>query len=142
MSSVFPDPATPFGERVARNLREERVVWLTTVGVDGTPQPNPVWFVREADTLLIYNQPVARRLEHIKRNPRVSLNFVGDSNGDDVIVLIGEATIESGQPLSTQVPAYVEKYGPAAAAISGDVTAFAESYSVAIRVRIDKVRGF
>jgi hypothetical protein len=42
MSSVLPDPATPFGERVARRLREEAVIWLTTMGADGTPQPNPV----------------------------------------------------------------------------------------------------
>ena len=36
------DPSTPFGERVRRRLRDVVVVWLNTVGADGTPQPNPV----------------------------------------------------------------------------------------------------
>jgi hypothetical protein len=44
---VLPDPETPFGEKVARRLRTEMVIWFTTVGADGTPQPNPVWFLAE-----------------------------------------------------------------------------------------------
>jgi len=40
--STLPDPSTAFGERVRRLLRDERVIWITTVGKDGTPQPNPV----------------------------------------------------------------------------------------------------
>jgi hypothetical protein len=42
MDAVLPDPATPFGARVARRLRDETVIWLTAVAADGTPQPNPV----------------------------------------------------------------------------------------------------
>jgi hypothetical protein len=30
------------GERVRRRLTGEMTIWLTTVGRDGTPQPNPV----------------------------------------------------------------------------------------------------
>ena len=44
MSNVLPDTTTPFGRQVARRLQEEPIGWLTTVGADGTPQPNPVWF--------------------------------------------------------------------------------------------------
>jgi hypothetical protein len=36
-SSVLPDPATPFGARVARRLREEVIIWLAAVAADGTP---------------------------------------------------------------------------------------------------------
>ena len=55
MDSVMPDPSTPFGERIARRLREEHLIWLTTVDAFGTPQPNPVWFLWDGDTVLIYN---------------------------------------------------------------------------------------
>jgi len=48
--SVFPDPNTPFGERVQRRLATSKVIWLTTVGADGTPQPNPVWFVVDGES--------------------------------------------------------------------------------------------
>jgi PPOX class probable F420-dependent enzyme len=138
MATVFPDPATPFGERVARKLRDDMVIWLTTVGADGTPQPNPVWFLAEGDTLLIYSQPTAHKLRHIADNPRVSLNFVGDGQGGDVVVMTGTAEVASGQPLPHQVPAYMEKYGAAVETIEDDI----DSYNVGLRVRIDKVRGF
>src|SRR5438132_1268065 len=35
MTFQLPDPSTPFGERVARRLREERLIWLTTVDARG-----------------------------------------------------------------------------------------------------------
>ena len=43
--TVLPDAGTPFGDRVRERLVDEQVIWLTTVGADGTPQPNPVWFL-------------------------------------------------------------------------------------------------
>ncbi|MFE4564688.1 pyridoxamine 5'-phosphate oxidase family protein [Streptomyces anulatus] len=43
------DAATPFGEEVGKRLAEEHVIWLTTIGADTTPQPNPVWFHWEND---------------------------------------------------------------------------------------------
>jgi PPOX class probable F420-dependent enzyme len=141
-SEVFPDPSTPFGARVRQRLDEETVIWLCTVGADGTPQPNPVWFVVEGGTLLIYNQPDARRLAHIAGNPRVSLNLDSNGRGGDIVVLTGSAEILPGQPLAHEVPAYLAKYRAAAAAISGDVEAFSAAYPVALRVTIDRVRGF
>jgi predicted pyridoxine 5'-phosphate oxidase superfamily flavin-nucleotide-binding protein len=48
--SALPDSGTAFGERVRRRLREEQVIWITTVGKDGTPQPNPVGFLSRTTT--------------------------------------------------------------------------------------------
>ena len=39
------DESTEFGARVARRLREETVVWLTTVTPSGAPLPRPVGFL-------------------------------------------------------------------------------------------------
>jgi PPOX class probable F420-dependent enzyme len=75
-SEVIPDRATAYGERVRRRLTEEPSIWLTTVGRDGAPQPNPVGFLWDGDdSLLIYSQNGARRLANIRRQPLVSLNF-------------------------------------------------------------------
>jgi PPOX class probable F420-dependent enzyme len=142
MADVLPDEGTEFGARVRRRLRDDKVIWLTTVGADGTPQPNPVWFLDEGGTVLVYNQPTARRLVHIADRPRVGLNFDGDGRGGDVIVLTGHAEIVDDQPLADAVPAYMEKYRAAAEQVSGDSAAFASSYSVAIRITLDRVRGF
>ena len=141
MSSVMPDPATPFGERVGRRLGEERAIWLTTVGADGTPQPNPVWYIWDGETFLIYSLNTAARLAHIARNPRVSLNLDSDQ-GDDVVIITGEARIVQGEPPVTQNPAYVAKYEAAIREITSDPEKFAQAYSTAIRVTPKKVRGF
>jgi len=78
-ASVLPDPATPFGRRVRARLRDDTVAWLTTVGSDGTPQPNPVWFLSEEDgNVLVYNRPDAGRLRHVRTRPRVAVSFDGD----------------------------------------------------------------
>jgi predicted pyridoxine 5'-phosphate oxidase superfamily flavin-nucleotide-binding protein len=37
--SALPDSGTAFGERVRRRLHEEQIIWITTVGNDGSPHP-------------------------------------------------------------------------------------------------------
>lgn len=142
MTSILPDTSTPFGERVARRLRNEQVIWLTTTGVDGTPQPNPVWFLWDGQTFLIYNRADAKRLEHIRRNPRVALNFDTDGDGGGIVVITGEAQIEQAAPPPEQVTAYLDKYREGIADLGSTAESFAASYSVVVRVRPAKVRGF
>ncbi len=139
--SVLPDPRTPFGARVQRRLREERLIWLTSVGRDGTPQPNPVWFLWEDDTFLVYNAASARRLSHIRRRPRVSLHFETGADANDVVVLTGEAELVEDQPPAHRVPEYVARYGEDMVRISGSLEAFSAEYPVPMRVRVSGVRG-
>src|SRR5262245_25255265 len=110
MASVLPSPSTPFGERVERRLREEPVIWMTTVGADGTPQPNPVWFLWDGGSVLVYSLPDAARLPHIRRNPRVALHFDGNGRGGDIVVLVGDARISQDDPPADHLPVYIEKY--------------------------------
>src|SRR3989440_6579610 len=112
MPFQLPDPSTPFGERVARRLRDEPLIWLTTVDTKGTPQPTPVWFLWDeaTSTFLIYSQAQAKRFTHIQQNPRVALNLDGDGKGGDIIVITGQAQVSPNDPPAYQVPAYVEKY--------------------------------
>jgi PPOX class probable F420-dependent enzyme len=142
-NDVLPAEGTPFGARVRHRLAEETVVWLTTVGKDGTPQPNPVWFLWDgADQILVYNRPDANRLVHIANRPQVTLNFDGNGKGGDIVVLTGTAVRVGDEPLAAENPDYLTKYGAAAARISGDPAAFAAEYSVALRITVKKIRGF
>src|SRR6187402_1560147 len=104
------DLNTEFGARVARRLREERVIWLTTVRPDLTPQPSLVWFLWEAGTMLIYSKPNTPKLRNIEQNPTVALNFDGNGRGGDVVVFTGTARIDRLAPSVDQVAAYAEKY--------------------------------
>ncbi len=138
---VFPDPTTPFGKRVQRRLRDDVAVWLTTVGADGTPQPNPVWFLWDGSTFLIYNRPDAHRLQHVRTRPMVSLNFDGNRGGD-IIVITGRAALTEGEQLPHERPEYVAKYGERMVGVSGGLEGFSRSYPVPLRVVPIKVRGF
>jgi PPOX class probable F420-dependent enzyme len=142
MATILPDPATSFGERVARRLREEVVIWLTTTGADGTPQPAPVWFLWEGETFLIYTLTNAKRLAHIERNPRVALHFDGDGTGGDIIVFTGEARRAPDEPPADQHPAYAAKYRDLIAEEFQAAEIFARDYPVALRITPRKVRGF
>ncbi|HEX6552208.1 MAG TPA: TIGR03667 family PPOX class F420-dependent oxidoreductase [Ktedonobacteraceae bacterium] len=143
MAFQLPDPSTPFGERVARRLRNERLIWLTTVDANGTPQPTPVWFLWDEATFtfLIYSRSDAKRLEHIKRNSRVALNFDGNGSGGDIIVFTGEAEVSHADPPADQLPAYVEKYRQFIARRYNTPENFASIYSVALRIMPKRIRG-
>jgi hypothetical protein len=57
------DESTEFGARVARHLRDEIVVWLTTVTPRGAPLPMPVWFVWDGAETFAKRDSVPVRIE-------------------------------------------------------------------------------
>ena len=136
----MPDPGSDLGARLRRRLKDDLVVWLTTVAADGTPQPNPVWFIVEGDELLVYNRSDAKRLAHVRARPRVAVNFNSTPPGGDILVVLGEARLDAGAPRPHEVPAYVAKYGSAMQRISGTPEAFSDDYPVLLRIRPDRVR--
>jgi len=139
---VIPD--SEFGARVRARLRDEETIWLTTTTANGTPQPNPVWFLwnDEDETVLVYNANDAKRLDRFALQPRVALNFNTDESGDDVVVLTGVVEQALDVPAPDRHEAYLAKYADAIGRIGMDNDSFAQKYSVPIRVRIEKVRGF
>jgi PPOX class probable F420-dependent enzyme len=89
---------TRFGRHVNGRLRREKIIWLTTIDSENTPQPRPVWFHWDGKTVLIFSEKGKAKFRHIAGNPRVSLNFNTDEEGGDVAVLIGEARILDEPP--------------------------------------------
>ncbi len=137
------DTATEFGSRVERRLREDAIIWLTTVRSDQTPQPSPVWFLWDAENFLIYSRPNTPKLRNIKVNPRVALHLDGDGRGGNIVVITGEARIAPERPPAHRVPAFVAKYdgGGYFARIGSTPAGFARSYSVPIVVLPGNLRG-
>lgn len=134
------DESSEFGARAARHLREEIVVWLTTVTPRGAPLPMPVWFVWDgAESVTMYSRPGAR-VRNIEANPLVSLNFSGDGRGGDIVVLSGEATRGQAPP-ADQDGDYLAKYHSHIARIGMTPETFAERYSVPVRIRLTRLRG-
>jgi PPOX class probable F420-dependent enzyme len=137
------DTSTDFGKRAATRLREETVIWLTTVRRDGTPQPVPVWFLWDGgETVLIYSRPSQQKERNIGRNPHVALHFDSDGRGGNIVVFIGEAAIVNDVPSVRDNAAYVQKYDAAISRIGMNRESFADAYAQAIRVTLTALRGF
>jgi PPOX class probable F420-dependent enzyme len=136
------DTSSDFGQRAARRLKDEQVVWLATVDSNGMPQPVPVWFLWDGQTVLIYSQPRQAKLRNIEHTGQASLHFNSDFHGGDVVVFTGSAEIDTAIPAADQNPAYIEKYADGIASINMTPESFAAAYSVPIRITPAKLRGF
>jgi len=141
MPFELPDPSTDFGARVARRLGDATVAWLTLVDPTGTPQPAPIWFLWDGESALMYSDHRAKRLSHLRANPRVALHLDGDGGGGDIIVLTGEVEEAPDVPPVQKNPAYLAKYGERITGGWGSAETFAETYSVPLRIRPRRVRG-
>jgi PPOX class probable F420-dependent enzyme len=134
------DTNTESGARAAGRLEGDQIVWLTTVSPSGTPQPSPVWFLWDGDTALIYSQPATPKLRNIGQRPHVSLNFNCTPHGGDVVILTGDAWVDSSAPPDRLDAAYADKYADGIRSIGMTPDAFVQEYSVAIRVRPTSLR--
>src|SRR5919106_5756809 len=105
------DLTSRFGRHVNRRLRQEKIIWLTTVDSHDTPQPRPVWFHWDGKTILIFSEKDKAKLRHISHNARVALNFNTDKDGGDVAVVVGDAKILNEPVAPNRVKAYLRKYG-------------------------------
>lgn len=138
------DTSTELGAKVVRRLGQEGIIWLVTVRGDGTPQPSPVWFLWDGETILIYSQPNTQKLRNIARNAKVSLNLNCDAWGYDVVIISGAAQVEENAPLVREVPAFVKKYVEdlESAKSMEDFDRITDGYTVAIRVTPTALRGW
>jgi PPOX class probable F420-dependent enzyme len=135
------DESTELGARVASHLREEIVVWLTTVTPAGSPLPMPVWFLWDgAGSVLMYSQ-LGARVRNVEANPRVTLNFSGDGRGGDIVVLSGTATIDREAPPVDRDMEYRAKYDDHIARIGMTPETFAQRYSVPVHIELGRLRG-
>jgi len=134
------DASTPLGARILERLREERVVWMTTVDHDA-PQPAPVWFLyersEESERIIVYSKTGARRNTNLMANTHVALNFNSTPGGGQVHVIRGRARIATELPAAPENPAYLDRYSDwieEDQSWGGTFTGFAAQYSVPIEI--------
>jgi PPOX class probable F420-dependent enzyme len=136
------DESSDFGARAAGHLREDPVVWLTTVSPSGVPSPNLVWFLWDgASTVRVFSMPSAARIKHLGNHSQLSLNFAGDGQGGDIVVLSGRAAVDEGAPSVADDEAYVAKYRPHIARLGLTPEQFGLRYSVSVVIELTRLRG-
>lgn len=96
--------------RVAERLVGEQVIWLTTTKADGTPLPNPVWFLWHGGQFLVFTEADSVKMKNMARSPRVSLNLNSDSEGGDVAIFQAQAEVNGAPASEPEFAAYLSKY--------------------------------
>ncbi len=136
------DENTEFDARVARHLREEMIVWLTTLTPSGAPLPRPVGFLWDGrESVSVYSQPGAR-IRNILRNPKVALNFRGNADGGEIVVRSGTAEVDESGPTAAKDEAWAAKDDTEWERVGMTAESFAQRFSVPVRIRISAVHGF
>ena len=135
------DTSTDWGRSAERLLRTAEVAWLTTLRADRSPWPNPVWFVWDGETFLVYSRPESLKLRHIARDPRVALNLNGGGWDLDIVVVSGTARVAPEEPPVDQASAYLEKYSSAIERLGMTVSEYTAAFSVPIRITPTGARG-
>ncbi len=122
------DTSTEAGARGEARLRQELIIWFTTVRPDGQPQSVPVWSLWGGETFLIYSQPGRHNLKNIGSNPRAGLHLNPSAHGGGVVRIEGAAEIVQDVPPADEVGEYVKKYRERITRIGFDPDGFARTY--------------
>lgn len=126
--------STPAGVRAEQRLRDELIIWPTTVTAGGQPQTSPVWFLWDGETFLVYSKPGTAKMRNLGANPRVALHLDGNGRGGDVVVVEGIASHDSAAARADGIPEYVAKYAERIAANGWTPASFAADYNNAVRI--------
>ena len=123
-------------------LREDPVVWLSSVQPDGRPHVVPVWFHWDGERIVAFSKPHARKVDNLREEPRVML-AVGTPGPDFDVELI-EATAElPDEPAEAMLPeGFGAKYRELLLRAGLSVQRFAQVYSQPIVLRPTRFLGY
>ena len=128
--------------RAEQRLRDELIIWMTTVSPTGQPQTSAVWFLWDGSEFLMYSLPGTSRTANIEANARVALNLDGDGQGGSVVTIEGIARIDHDAPRSTEVPEYAVKYRAKIAGHGWTPESFAVDYPIPVRISLTRARSW
>ena len=134
------DATTDQGKHAAERLRDEQIIWLTTVTPSGQPQSSPVWFIWDGRTILLFSKPDSGKIRNLAANPAVALHLADDGDGGDIVSIEGRAELLPERLTATELQPYLEKYAEGITDIGLTPESMASTYSQAIRVTPSRIR--
>jgi PPOX class probable F420-dependent enzyme len=76
-----------------RDLTEQPVASLSTIGPDGRPQVSAVWFLIDGDSVRVSLNTTRQKTKNLQANPAANL-FILDPSGYRYLEIRGDATLE------------------------------------------------
>jgi PPOX class probable F420-dependent enzyme len=80
----------PFPEPVRELLAAANPAVITTLRADGQPVSVATWYLMDGDRVLVNMDEGRKRLEHLRRDPRVSITVLQDSDWYTHVSLVGK----------------------------------------------------
>lgn len=137
------DTTSELGAKATERLEAQTLAWLTTVAADGTPQPNPVWFVRDGDAIVIFSKPGQAKLANIARRPRVAFNLEATDDQERITILTGTATVIAASAVGHAVrDRFAARYAEGMVGIGMTRERYEAVYTAAIRFTPERLRGW
>ncbi|MER7809608.1 PPOX class F420-dependent oxidoreductase [Streptomyces sp900116325] len=79
----------PLPDEAVAMLKKANPAVITTLGPDGQPVSTPTWYLWDDGRVLVNMDEGRKRLEHIRRDPRVSLTVLDEAGWYTHISIIG-----------------------------------------------------
>jgi len=137
------DTSTTFGADVIKRLENQQLAWLTTVDSNGTPQPNPVWFIWDDGVIFIFRKPNQAKLNNIQRSGRVAVNLEATADEEHITIFTGQAEIIDRADLPDGIlDRYAERYAQGMKGIQLTRAEYEAAYTIPIRFTPAKLRGW
>jgi PPOX class probable F420-dependent enzyme len=136
------NPDNPQHAAADARLRQETIIWLTTVDASGQPQASPVWFLWDGTEFLIYGSADGKKTRNIHANPKVGLNLDGNGEGGGVVIVEGTARIDEAGAPPGAVAGYVAKYGQRIESYGWSLQSMARDYPHVIKVTPRRIRAW
>lgn len=118
---------------VDQRLGRELMIWLNSVKANGHPHTVPVWFLWHNNQIFIFSQPGKQKTRNIERNPHVTLSLDTRNEGEDIVILEGEARLEQ-QHDATMLQKYASKYAEQIKSMGWTFESMSKDYSQLISV--------
>jgi PPOX class probable F420-dependent enzyme len=115
--------------RIDRMLRQEPVVWVSTVRPDGSPHLVPIWFSWDGRQVFIASKPNAVKVRNLRANQKVFLALGEPDDDFDVGMFEGRATIPDRTTAEMLPAGHLEKYRRQMADIGLDADEYLATYS-------------
>jgi len=97
-------------EKYADLLDSTALAHIATLGPNGEPQVNPVWFDWDGEHILFSQTTTRQKFKNVKRNPRIALSIVDPENPYRYLEVRGNVVRIDDDPDKAFIDKMAQKY--------------------------------